>query len=141
MADIVPLPKTEGTTEAVDANRQRYVDAIRLLLSAVPPDEQERILDEIKEWTRSLSAPKAGRLLGTIMQFLPRRVSWTVEAIKQEVASQGIPATAKEIYNSLGYLTRKKRIRRVGYGRYLVEGGLLETADDLGLEPARDEED
>jgi hypothetical protein len=80
-------------------------------------------------------------LLGAIVHFLPRQTSWTVEAIKQEVASQGIPATAKEIYNSLGYLTRKKRIRRVGYGRYLVEGGLLETADDLGLEPARDEED
>jgi hypothetical protein len=142
MVDVVPFSdRDEAPVESVDADRQRFVDAIKLLLRALPPEEQERILQEIIEAVRPVSLPKAGQLLGAIIQFLPRRKNWTVEAIKQEIASRGISAKAKEIYNSLGYLTRKGRIRRVGYGRYLVEGALLETADDLGLPPARDEED
>lgn len=75
------------------------------------------------------------------MRLLPRQQNWTVEDIKREIASQGITATAKEVYNSLGYLARKGHIRQIGYGRYLIGGGLLETSGAFGGEPARDEED
>jgi len=79
-------------------------------------------------------------VLGTIIKFLPSRSKWTVEEIKQQVAGAGVHAAPKEVYNALGYLTRKKYVKRVGYGRYLVDGGLLVTADDLGVEPMRNED-
>jgi hypothetical protein len=116
-------------------------NAIKLILAVLPAADQERVLREITEAIRPISAPRAGEVLGAIVRLLPRRQKWTIEDIKREIASQGIIATAKEVYNSIGYLARKGHIRRVGYGRYLVGGGLLETADDLGGEPARDEED
>jgi len=89
----------------------------------------------------AMCGPMRGAVLGAVVQLLPRRTEWTVDGLKQEIAARGVEASAKEVYNSLGYLTRKKRIRRVGYGRYLIDGALLETADDLGLDPARDEDD
>jgi hypothetical protein len=135
MSRVVPFPD-----HAADPNRQKIADAIKLLLSTLSHLEQESVLREVTEEIRPIPAPRAGEVLGAVVRLLPqRRTEWTVEEIKQGIAEQGVPASAKEVYNSLGYLTRKKRIRRVGYGRYLVDGGLLETADDLGLEPARDE--
>ena len=57
---------------------------------------------------------------GCFVRLLPRQQNWTIDDLKEEIASQGIAAAAKEVYNSLGYLVRKGHIRRVGYGRYLV---------------------
>jgi hypothetical protein len=138
MSSILPFP-TSNQPEPPDPNRQKIADAIKLLLSTLPPVEQDRVLREITDEIRPIPADRP--VLGTVVRLLPRRTEWTVRELKQEIAAHGVAASAKEIYNSLGYLTRKKRIRRVGYGRYLVDGGLLETADDLGLEPARDEDD
>jgi hypothetical protein len=136
MSRVISFPD-----QPADPNRQKISDAIKLLLSTLPPLDQERVLREITGEIQPIPAPRAGDVLGAVVRLLPRRrTEWTIDEIKQGVAEQGVPASAKELYNSLGYLTRKKRIRRVGYGRYLVDGGLLETADDLGLEPARDEE-
>ena len=136
-------PFPESKRPETTANRQKIADAIKLLLSTLPPEEQESVVREITEEIRPIPAPRAGQVLGAVLRLLPRRRTeeWTVEDIKQGVAEQGVPASDKEIYNSLGYLTRKKRIRRVGYGRYLVDGGLLVTADDLGGEPVRYEDD
>jgi hypothetical protein len=126
--------------ERVDPNRRKIAGAIKLLLSTLSPDEQDRVLQEIIEAIRPIPAPRAGEVLGSIVRFLPRRVEWTVDEIKHEVAALRIEATPKEIYNSLGYLVRKGRVRRVGYGRYLVDGAELRTLDDLALPPARDED-
>ena len=71
--------------------------------------------------------------------MLPSKSEWTVGEIKQDVAAAGIKATAKEIYNALGYLRRRGHVERRGYGRYTVAGVGIVTSDDLGGEPARDE--
>ena len=141
MSGVVPFPpKVEETPLAV--NRQRIADGIKMLLSALPEAEQAVLLRQLTEAIQPIPAPRAGEVLGTIVQFLRPRPNqpWTVEEIKEGIAARGIEATAKEVYNALGYLTRKQRIKRVGYGQYLVDGALLTTADDLGVEPARDEE-
>lgn len=127
-------------TDQPDPTRQKIAEAIKLLLSTLSPDEQFRVLQEIGQQVVSAAAPRAGDVLGAVVRLLPRRTEWTVDDLRREIAACGVEATPKEVYNSLGYLTRKKRIRRVGYGRYLVDDGLLITADDLGLEPAQDED-
>ncbi len=143
MSKIVSFPESVAPRDPppVDPNRQKIADAIKLLLSTLSTDEQEGILQEITEVIRPIPAPRAGDVLGAVVRLLPRRSKWTVEEIKQEVASKGVDATPKEIYNSLGYLVRKGRVRRTGYGRYLVEGAEYRTLDDLGLPPLRDEDD
>jgi hypothetical protein len=142
MASVVEFPTSEKTAEsAADPVWESIARAIRLLLAALPAAEQERMLQEITKAIRPIPAPRAGEILGAIVRLLPRQPNWTTDDIKKEIASQGVSASAREVYNSIGYLVRKGHIRRVGYGRYLVGSGLLETADHLGGEPVRDEED
>jgi hypothetical protein len=143
MSKVFPFPESASKPDPapIDPTRQKVIEAIKLLLGTLSPEQQECVLDEIAETIRRIPAPRAGKVLGAIVRTLPRRVNWSIEQIKQEVAAQGVAATDKEVYNSVGYLTRRKHIRRVGYGAYLYEGGLLTTADDLGLEPTRYEED
>jgi hypothetical protein len=143
MPKVLPFPEspTKPDPAPVDAGQQSVIDAIKVLLRGLPPEGQERALAEITEAIRPISTPRGGGVLNAIVRILPRRTEWSINDLKREVREQGIEATDKEIYNGVGYLTRHKRIRRVAYGRYLLDGGLLETADDLGLEPTRFDDD
>jgi len=141
MSSIVPFsPSLNSSGSAVDPRTEKISDAIKTLLSALSPEGQHRILREIAESLQSVPAPRAGEVLGTIVRWMPRNAEFTVEDAKKEVASQGVEATPKQIFNAIGYLARKGHIRRRGYGRYLVGGAELTATDDLGLEPARDDD-
>ncbi len=117
-----PPPQESSVTGSGDPVRQKIVDAIKLLVSCLSPNDRERVVREIMEAIRPIPAPPAGQVLGAIVSLLPRRPRWTVEDVKQQVASEGIAATPKEIYNALGYLTRERHIRRVGryYGLVVI---------------------
>lgn len=118
-----------------DAHAESVVTAFKALLSGLSPEQQERVRAEIYKSFPLNSAPRAGQVLGTILKLVPRDREFTIEDVKKGIESEGIPATAKAIYNALGYLTRKKEIKRVGHGRYILDGALLETIEDLGVGP------
>jgi hypothetical protein len=140
MSNIRDFPVAPKRHDA-EPDWRKLVDGFKLMLGALPPDQQQLAVDELTAMLRPIPAPRAGAVLGTLVRLLPRRAEWTVEEIKQEIASRGIEATPKEVYNSLGYLVRKGRVRRVGYGQYVVDGVGLTTTDDLGLEPPRYDDD
>ena len=118
-----------------DARAESVIAAFKTLLDGLSPDLQERVRASLFESFPQNSTARPGQVLGTILKFVPRDRAFTIEEVKRKIEAEGIQATAKAIYNALGYLTRKRRIQRVGHGRYIVEGVLLETADDLGVGP------
>ncbi len=115
------------------------VDEIRTLLKGLSPDERKQVLNQIEALLRPIPAPRAGDVLGAVVRVVPLRKKWTISEIKSEVVAQGVKASDKELYNAVGYLTRGKHLKRVGYGQYLFEGGLIVTAGELGGEPVRNE--
>ena len=132
------VPNAENQAES---SSRKIANAALELLRTLPIHEQERILAEWSDSLRPITTPRAGEVLGTIVKFLPRRQEWSVGDIKQEIVSQGVKASTKNIYNALGYLTRRNHIKRVGYGRYLVDGVGIETSDELtGDSPVFDDE-
>jgi hypothetical protein len=142
MSSVVPFPPCLSSPEpAGDPRAEKISDAIKTLLSALSPEEQHRILREIAEALQPVPTPRAGEVLGTIVRWMPRDAEFTVEDAKKGVAAQRVEATPKQIFNAIGYLARKGHIRRQGYGRYLVGGVGLTTADNLGLEPTPDDDD
>ena len=135
MSSAKPFPSAENQRDAgADQRAAKFVEIIKTAFSALSEREQENVARELSAAIRPIPAPLAGEVLAAIIRLLPERNMWTVEAIKEQIAARQIGASAKEIYNALGYLTRKRHITRVGYGRYVVDGVSFETADDLGGE-------
>ena len=119
-----------------DARTENLFATIKTLIRELPRTAQEHLLIEITEMIRPIPAPRAGEVLGTIVHLLGDRSDWTVQELKQEIVKRGVEASAKEIYNALGYLTRKGKIQRIGHGRYLIGGIQVCTSDDLGGPPS-----
>ena len=126
--------KTQPDT-AAEERAEKLAQAVRTLIAELPAAEQERLFSDLRKKLHPISTPQAGDVLGAIVRLFPRRAEWTVESLKQDVQEEGISANVKQIYNALGYLKRKGKIQRVGHGRYMVDGALLETAEDLGIGP------
>jgi hypothetical protein len=144
MSDIarLPNPKTDGPdADPADLRSAQTVALVWTLVDSLPATARERFYREVAEKIRSTTAPRAGDVLGTIIRLLPRQKAWSVAELKQRVDDNGVEATAKEIYNAIGYLARKGRVRRIAYGRYLVDGMELATVDDFGGETTRHEDE
>lgn len=137
MSNVAPIRRQPADSESV---AERKAAAIRELLDPLSAEERDAVLQRLTELLRPIPAPRAGQVLGTIVHLLSVRPEWTVDALKGEVQRRGVEAGPREVYNALGYLTRRGHIRRVGYGRYIVDGALLVTADDLGGETTRNED-
>jgi hypothetical protein len=120
---------------------ENVVSAIKTLIAGLPHPEQERVLVELNRLFRPIPTGRAGDVLSAIVRLLPSRPDWKVEDLRRSVDAQNVEATPKEVYNALSYLARKGRIRRVGYGRYIVDGAELTTVDDLGLPSTRHEDE
>lgn len=81
------------------------------------PADTHDLLDLIKQQGEALEEyEKRSPTLSAIRKILPLKTSWTVEEIKTRML--GKTGTPKDIYNSLGYLTRTGELRHTGYGSY-----------------------
>jgi hypothetical protein len=117
-----------------DAHVESVVSAIKVLFSALSPEQQDHARAQL--FPNSSPPPRAGEVLGTILKLVRPGEQFTIDDVKKSVEAEGIQATAKAIYNSLGYLTRKHKITRIGHGRYMIDGaGELMTLDQLEAGP------
>ena len=110
--------------------------AISEILSVLTPEEREKVVRAIEPAAVQKRPTRGGAVTGTVVRLLPRKPEWSVEDIRETVEAEGIESTPKQIYNAMTYLARIGQVKRVGYGRYLVAGGLMDGAPDLGLPPA-----
>jgi hypothetical protein len=99
---------------------------------ALSEQDREDVLDELIEQLRPIPTPRAGEVLDAIVKLLPRRKDWTTQDLKEGVTEKGVSANPKEVYNAIGYLVRKGHMRRIGYGRYVVNGTVVVASDDFG---------
>jgi hypothetical protein len=137
MSNIVPI----RIPEPDDPRVSQTLALVKTLIGSLPPQRREQFLREMAESLRPAAAPRAGEVLGTILRFLSKRKDFTVTELKQQIDEQGVTTTPKAIYNALGYLTRKRHIRRIGYGRYLIDGVPMVTTDEVGGQPSITEGD
>jgi hypothetical protein len=133
------------TNRVTGANRDRLmaIKAVILSLAAiVRPERAALLLTEVESAASLIPArSRGGPIYDNIVQFLPKQREWDIRQAKAELDSRGVQAEKKDVQNVFGYLARDGRVRRVGRGRYLVNGTLLITSDDLGGEPTRCEDD
>jgi hypothetical protein len=141
MSSVAQFPSSNFTAgELSGAHSEKIAAAIMTLLAPLSPEEREQVLSKLTDMLRPIPAPRAGDVLGAIIKLLPQRRNWTVEELKTGVVKSGVEATPKEIYNAIGYLTRKGHIQRVGYGQYIVDGMAVVTSEELGGAPTLHED-
>ena len=136
-----PLSQSDSAQDAGQERVAKTLDLIRTLVASLPDPDKARFLRELTATIAPMSGARAGEVLGAIVRLLPQRPTWTVADLKRSIDERGISATPKEVYNAMSYLTRKGHIRRVGYGRYLIDGVPVVTADHLGGQPSITEGD
>jgi hypothetical protein len=142
MSNFAPSTPAKSASDAVlPPHVEKIVDALRKLWSALPVDEQERLLGELSRSLRLIPASRAGEVLGEIVRLIPRREEFSVQDIKKRISDRGITAAPKAVYNALSYLKSTGQVKSVGYGRYIVAGVGLHTAEDLGVAPSRNEDE
>jgi hypothetical protein len=143
MSNVTPIKNPSNSafsSGSEDSRSDQFAEAIRVLLSPLSAQERDHVLRKVTEKLRPIPAPRAGEVLEAIVLALPQRRDWTVEELRETVQQHGVEASRKEVYNAIGYLTRKKHMRRIGYGRYVVDGTEIVTSDDLGGESSRHED-
>lgn len=143
MSKVVRLPSAEGAVDdrAQQALFESTLALVKTLLEAMPHDQKQRVAREVMKSVGPPESPKAGDVLASILNFVKKNQEFTVAEVRERVDLSGVSAAPKEIYNALGYLTRKGRVRRVGYGKYIVDGVSITTSDDLGGETTRTEDE
>lgn len=105
--------------------RSAAVWAIRQILSGLSPIARREVLRQIET---GIETPRAGCALAFITDWMPREGIWSVAQAQVAIDEAGVEATPKEVYNAVGYLCRRGRIKRLGYGRY-ARLPLTESAD------------
>jgi hypothetical protein len=136
-----PDPKQPASDGSRDRRVEQTLALIQTLLGSLPQQDQERFFREIADKVRPMPPSRAGDVLGAIVQLLPQRRKWTVAELKQRIGERGVSASPKDVYNAIGYLARKGRVTRVGYGRYVVDGMEIATSDDFGGANSRHEDE
>lgn len=118
--DLLPCPFCGSAAEFEREGTQRYSCIVQCTMCGCSLETGET-WNSSAAWNQRVPPPPYTEgLLGTIGRLLPQRDVWNVSDLQRGVAAAGVNASAKQIYNALGYLTRKSKVRRRGYGRYSV---------------------
>lgn len=143
MVDSSVIPESDSANDDLfqDPRSRSISAAIRQLLDTVPKRDQVAILRDLSSLLPTSVTARAGPVLATVVELFPQRDQWSVNEMKKKVKEAGVDASAKEIYNVFGYLKRKGRVKRIGYGQYVLDGCGLVASDEFAMEPGKYDDD
>lgn len=127
--------------EAKSSRNEQTRQLARTLFESLPLADKKMLALEFSKLAGTDTDPQPEGLLATVVDIVSGKPRFTVSELKQQVDERGVPAAPKEIYNAIGYLARIGRVRRVGYGRYIVDGMEIATSDDFGQGDSRHEDE
>ncbi|AIQ91179.1 protein of unassigned function [Methylobacterium oryzae CBMB20] len=107
------------------------------LLDTLPESRRQLVLQKLSAGSKPVSSRRAGDVTGIVLSFIKHkaREAWSVGQVKDEILRHYADTNPKEIYNSINYLAKTGRIKRIGYGKYMIDGNLVVSSDPLGEDP------
>lgn len=114
----------------------RFEEVIRHFIEGLPAYDQAEFtkrFKEIREGSAALS--RGGETFGNVIALFQKehRPEWSVTEIQSELRKAGAEPDQKSLYNTINYLAKTGRLKRVSRGRYVVAdigiGLEIENAD------------
>ena len=133
MAEAKRLPA--APTDLDEERDAAVMKAVMTLLDTLPEARRQIVMQKLSSSAKPIAARKASDMMGIVLSFIKQKQSWSVSQIKKEILQQHSNTDPKEIYNTVNYLAKSGRIRRVGYGKYVIDGNLVVSSDALGENP------
>lgn len=130
-------PFSAGRPASEDTLEAEKLRLIWVLIDALAPSSRADLAQQLSKYAESTASPTEA--LAKVIQLFPFQ-EVTASELRQKLAEQGVSAQPKEVYNSIGYLAKTGALRRLGYGRYAVNGVQISTSDDFGGERDRHED-
>jgi hypothetical protein len=99
------------------------IQLIRSLIAMLPPDRANSFLRCLRDaGVKSESSTRAGPVYDNVIELFAknRRRDWSAAEVQAALTNRGAQADPKAVYNVLGYLVRRGRLKRYGRGRYLL---------------------
>lgn len=109
--------------DAANARLNRFAETIQLLLVGLPEPDRSELARKFAD-IRSGAQSRGGNVFNNVVALFKRdrRQEWSIPDIQSALAKSGAPAEPKAVSNTVTYLTKIGRLRRVGRGQYIVEG-------------------
>jgi hypothetical protein len=126
--------KIQQAADADNPQKEAMFAAIRQLLAPMTPTDKAEFIKELAR-ENGIESLRSGPVLATVLRLIPKNQEFSAEEIRRGVDAAGVEATAKSVLNALNYLQKKQRIQRIGHGRYIVDGALYETLEELDARP------
>jgi len=109
-----------------DPEIEQAVNILRSALSGVADHKRAAVAAKLCEVLSEPKTPqRAGPVLDNVIQLFrqEQRPEWSAKEVVSALKERGHEVQNKQVYSALTYLDGMRILRRIGYGRYLVEGG------------------
>lgn len=133
MVQVSTIPSPSKNAD--DERDAAVMKAVLSLLDTLPEARRQLVLQKLSAGTKPVSAKRAGEVMGIVLNFIQNKKTWSVSQVKDEILQHHSDANPKDIYNSINYLAKTGRIKRIGHGKYIVDGNLVISSDPLGENP------
>jgi hypothetical protein len=126
-------PAFSNREPEIDPEVAAFARVLRSAWEGVPEDKRAAVADLLADVFVPVKTPKkGGPVLENVIELFRRekRQEWNAADVVSALADKGVTTEPKKVYSALTYLSGMKILRRVGYGRYMVEGGGMVITND-----------
>ncbi len=127
--------RARAERDAADTRLARFAETIQLLITGLPQENRNEFLRRFDE-VRAGTTHRGGEVFGKVIALFKRdlRGEWTVPEIHSALAKGGGSLDLKALSNTITYLAKTGRLRRIARGQYVVTdlgaGIEMEGVDD-----------
>ena len=124
-----------------DNSISTLTDLVRNLIAVLPPERRSAYLKQLNELSIVASPqPRSGTVYGNVVNLLTGnpKMEWSASKIQEKLDKTGADTDTKSIHNTLNYLAKTGRLKRVARGCYVVRDlgvGLVTDEEIPGLDP------
>jgi hypothetical protein len=104
-----------------------------LILALAARVSEERRTALLRDIAAELRTPsnRGGPVFEKVIRLVDERPEWKATEIKRTLANRGTPVDTKTLSNSIDYLVKSGRLRRLGRGTYAAPGFGIVTSEEL----------